>query len=98
VPCGIYFRLAGPLLWRDFSPAMPIFTGYVLLATALALSLTSFTDPGYIERQKQPAPENGQSKTRKIQTERGVHSFTWCHTCEIWRPPQAHHCSDCGHC
>ena len=33
-----------------------------------------------------------------IDTSLGRSTFTWCRTCELWRPPKSHHCTDCGQC
>lgn len=27
-----------------------------------------------------------------------VHTYRFCRTCLIWRPPLASHCGDCGNC
>lgn len=84
----------------------------LLALTIFTMCLSWLTDPGFIPRHEQPHPTaKDQRKThtladgrksntiyRWIQTEVGVDPFTWCTTCKLWRPPFAHHCSDCGHC
>jgi palmitoyltransferase ZDHHC9/14/18 len=117
VPSVCYFCYAAPALWAHSGPLLPLFTGYMLLATLLCLCLTSCSDPGFIPRQAGQArplahastdgpegavaigsPRGLAGRQRRIVTELGPTLFTWCHTCEIWRPPKAHHCSECGHC
>jgi len=113
IPSFLYFRFAAPVLWEHWGPGYPIFCAYALASTIVSLSLTSCTDPGYIRRQPQqgpePAAEDGTAPQRNmygrtppqqvtIDTSLGRSTFTWCRTCELWRPPKSHHCTDCGQC
>ena len=81
-----------PLLW-EHTTWLPLFSAYMLASTLLCLSLTSYTDPGYLPRQEQLGPALGQGIQRRFVTQEGPQLFTWCKTCKIWRPPKAHHCS-----
>ena len=95
-----------PTLWEQSGPAYPLFSAYAFAAAVIMLCLTSSTDPGYILRHKQPPPTAPQTtasasvqrKTTIVETNIGRETFTWCRSCELWRPPKSHHCSDCGHC
>jgi len=58
--------------------------------------MASFTEPGIIPRQLVPIPsidvieEEGEDGKKNV--------ITFCKTCRVWRPPRAHHCSDCDNC
>lgn len=107
-PSASYFYWGAPLIWRHWSPRLPIASAVLLVLTILTMLLVWLTDPGYIPRHEQPEPRpketvdrNGRPKTqihRHIFTDIGTVPFVWCKTCKIWRPPYAHHCNDCGHC
>ena len=79
-----------PLLW-EHTTWLPLFSAYMLASTLLCLSLTSYTDPGYLPRQEQLGPALGQGIQRRFVTQEGPQLFTWCKTCKIRRPPKAHH-------
>jgi hypothetical protein len=85
-------------LWHNLGPALPIFAVCMLGSTLLCLCLTSCSDPGFIPRSPQRGPQGGEPRQRRVETTIGAQVFTWCKTCHIWRPPKAHHCSECGHC
>lgn len=112
VPSFGYFRWVAPVLWQHWGPFFPIMSAYALATVVLCLSLTSCTDPGFIRREKQQGPvakedpeaqdnvyaRRARQQHRRFDTTLGAQTFTWCSTCQIWRPPRAHHCGDCGHC
>lgn len=89
---GLPAGFVAPLLW-EHTTWLPLFSAYMLASTLLCLSLTSYTDPGYLPRQEQLGPGLGQGIQRRFVTQEGPQLFTWCKTCKIWRPPKAHHCS-----
>jgi len=46
----IYLVFAGPVLWENLSPLLPICNGILLLSTMVFLVLTTITEPGIIPR------------------------------------------------
>lgn len=97
-PSTLFLYFAGPTLWTHVGWWAPTFVAYVFFSVMMCLAMTSCTDPGYLPRQSQPGPGAGGSTVKVLETALGPQTFTWCRTCKIWRPPRAHHCSDCGHC
>ena len=61
--------------------------------------VTTFSDPGILPRNTEapgrPAPP---LYRERIDDEGAIVTDTWCHTCRIYRPPRASHCSDCDNC
>ncbi|KAK9861674.1 hypothetical protein WJX84_011405 [Apatococcus fuscideae] len=102
---GLVFR--GLPLWYN------VVGGLLLAGILLLLLIANQTDPGCIPRStiKDPIisaleedPERcigGYSKDKKGQWTRevpGQAAQRYCSTCNIWRPPRASHCSECGYC
>ena len=73
----------------------PIFIAAItgLTGTIVCIAVTNIMDPGSIEPdtrhdlESAPPPHDGEGGEPR-----------WCHTCMLWRPPRASHCSHCGFC
>jgi len=78
----------------------------------LLLIFTRFLDPGAVEpdevafvRRLRELPEDqllligdDSFSVLKDGVADPVHTFRWCRTCGLWRPPSVSHCSECRHC
>jgi palmitoyltransferase ZDHHC9/14/18 len=72
--------------------------------TIVMILKVSLSDPGIIprkpiiailQRQHYPSSESSRDRTDIFASTPGA---TFCHTCEIHRPPDASHCADCNNC
>ena len=108
-PSAAYWGWAKPILVEEWGWRLPLSAASLFVATMVSMLATMFTDPGFLMKnaQKGPAVKPRQDQWGRpigpparewIQTQIGTYPFTWCITCDIWRPPYAHHCVDCGHC
>uniref|UniRef100_A0A7S4BMI2 Palmitoyltransferase n=1 Tax=Chrysotila carterae TaxID=13221 RepID=A0A7S4BMI2_CHRCT len=72
---------------------------YVL--TMLFMGLTATTDPGIVPRNAHMDDAEAAvhaNASRSVEVNGVTISLKWCHTCRIWRPPRASHCSECNVC
>jgi len=87
--------------------------GYTMLAISMSLLVfVSFTDPGVVTREEvafvQQLRELPAESLMVIGSDTfsvlkdgdpdPEHTYKWCATCELWRPPGVSHCSTCKHC
>jgi len=84
----------------------------LLAATFCLLSLTHFLDPGTVERedvnfvqQLRELPSDqlmilGDDSFAVLKDGKAdpVHTYRWCRTCDMWRPPSVSHCGQCRRC
>lgn len=97
VPSGIYFVWAAPLLLEHWGPRLPLSAAAALVATLVSMCATTFTDPGFIMKNGQPAPRNPPTDWtqppvyKHIKTEIGTYPFAWCITCKSKLPSTPQH-------
>ncbi|KAI9842352.1 MAG: Eukaryotic peptide chain release factor GTP-binding subunit [Thelocarpon superellum] len=114
VPGVLFLAISGPWLAQNVSLALPILFGYLFLICLSSFVHASVTDPGILPRSLHPFPPPSEDEdplalgpaTTGWTT---IKSFTnsrtamevptkYCKTCNIWRPPRAHHCRVCDSC
>jgi len=71
--------------------------------TIILILKVSLSDPGIIPRRTVAERIYGHIADRNeaenlIDPYHSVSGSVFCFTCDIWRPPQASHCGDCGNC
>ena len=96
-----WFIFVAPFLWQKVTPALPGFAAYFLWASWVFLWVTMVTEPGIIPRKRVfeingAVPEKFSAENLSIDPEGPVYKY--CPTCEIYRPPRAHHCKHCNNC
>ena len=111
--CGLCSGLIYPLVRQDeaFAHFASSLERVQLILAALALlflALTNGTDPGTVtssaasadvEESSTPGPDTAGAHQKVVQAADGTTiTYRWCHTCLLWRPPRASHCSDCNRC
>lgn len=93
-----------PFASREYSLAVPIVLGVVLLAALASLFVTAFTDPGVLPRRREGALPTQDELDRlpavyyDMQVNGADLPVKFCHTCSMWRPPRCSHCSTCNCC
>ncbi|KAI9812251.1 MAG: Eukaryotic peptide chain release factor GTP-binding subunit [Phylliscum demangeonii] len=103
-----------PWLWRNVSPAIPILFSYLFLICLSSFLHASASDPGILPRNLHRFPASqphddpfalGPSLTgwTTIRSFTRAHSAMevptkYCKSCNVWRPPRAHHCRVCDNC
>jgi len=111
VPSALWFAFVGPYVWNNFSPAVVVIGGYILLLQLLCLVTAGFMDPGiiprsdrnkalisaYIERVTDPYYQQLPDK-KEVAVGQHSQEIKFCKTCNIFRPPRASHCSTCDNC
>lgn len=101
--CG-FFGFEGAYA-TSISPAIPAVIAAVFAFVLAALAMTGLTDPGYLPQN----PLRLQGVTARELERRPINIFQmvvggvpvrvkFCHTCGLWRPPRASHCSTCDRC
>lgn len=87
---------AAPIVHMPF--ASPVFGVYLaaLLLCSVALLLASWMDPGILEPSAANLAICAPNSSSECEVN-GLH-YRFCVTCQLWRPPMCHHCSDCGFC
>ncbi|TPX14474.1 uncharacterized protein E0L32_005438 [Thyridium curvatum] len=114
IPAVLFFACSAPWLWANVSPAIPLVFAYIFYICISSFFHASGSDPGILPRnlhQFPPADENedplrlapptndwvliksAQSSTAAMEV-----PTKYCKTCNIWRPPRAHHCRMCDNC
>ncbi|KAF2192490.1 hypothetical protein K469DRAFT_620824 [Zopfia rhizophila CBS 207.26] len=114
VPAGLFFGFSAPWLWLHISPAIPIVFGYMFLICISSFLHASASDPGILPRNLHPFPPpnpnddplnlgppttewtmvvsaTSRNAAMEVPTK-------YCKSCNIWRPPRAHHCRTCDNC
>ncbi|OCK75105.1 zf-DHHC-domain-containing protein [Lepidopterella palustris CBS 459.81] len=114
IPAALFFGFSAPWLWHHVSPAIPILFAYLFLICVSSYFHASVTDPGILPRNLHPFPPpnsnedpltvgpsttewtmvisaNSPNAAMEVPTK-------YCKSCNIWRPPRAHHCRVCDNC
>lgn len=87
---GTLMRVSQSLLWLVL---------VTFGSTIFWFMATAFTDPGVIPRSTEPVAKPAPPLYReRIDDDGAIVTDTWCHTCRVYRPPRASHCSDCDNC
>jgi len=85
----------------SLSPIVVVGAALLYAMTIGFMVLTATTDPGILPRNPNvddaEAAANAQSM-RSTEINGVTVQLKWCHTCRIWRPPRASHCSECNVC
>ncbi|KAK3331035.1 DHHC palmitoyltransferase-domain-containing protein [Apodospora peruviana] len=114
LPCVLFFIFSAPWIWFNISPAIPVTFGYLFYVCFSSLVHGSSSDPGILPRnvhQFPPPNENDDPlklgpptndwtlvKSAEKSTAAMEVPTKYCKTCNIWRPPRAHHCRLCDNC
>lgn len=114
LPALLFFAFSASYLWRYASPAIPILFAYVFLICASSFLHASFTNPGILPRNLHPFPPTDPNEdplalgptltewTMVISATSTTAAMEvptkYCKTCNIRRPPRAHHCRTCDNC
>lgn len=114
VPAVLFFVFSAPWVWHNISPALPIIFAYLFFITFSSFFHASVTDPGILPRNLHPFPPTpadedpltlGPPTTEwtlvlsRLSASAAMEVPTkYCKSCNIWRPPRAHHCRVCDNC
>nr|CAG4643036.1 EOG090X01OT [Ilyocryptus agilis] len=114
IPGILFFIFSASWLWHNVSPAIPITFGYLYYICVSSFLHASASDPGILPRNvhRFPPPEANDDPWRPgppttewtliKSAERSTAAMEvptkYCRTCQIWRPPRAHHCRLCDNC
>lgn len=71
----------------------------------VCLALTNALDPGTVQRSEVSFVEDlmskeneGKSCVEGFKDPRSLENFRWCRSCELWKPMNVSHCSECKRC
>ncbi|KAI1823753.1 palmitoyltransferase ERF2 [Xylaria intraflava] len=114
LPAALFFGACAPYLWHHLSPAVPIVFAYIFFIAMSSFLRASASDPGILPRnlhQFPPVDENEDPLRLAPPTndwtliksaESNIAAMEvptkFCRSCNIWRPPRAHHCRLCDNC
>ncbi|KAK3941933.1 DHHC palmitoyltransferase-domain-containing protein, partial [Diplogelasinospora grovesii] len=114
IPCILFFIFSAPWIWHNISPAIPITFGYLSYICMSSFLHASGSDPGVLPRNvhRFPPPNENEDpltlgpptndwtliKSSEKSTAAMEVPTKYCKTCNIWRPPRAHHCRLCDNC
>ncbi|KAK3363619.1 DHHC palmitoyltransferase-domain-containing protein [Lasiosphaeria hispida] len=114
IPTILFFAFSAPWIWFNISPAIPITFAYLFYICMSSFLHASSSDPGILPRNIHrfpPADENEDPlrlgpptndwtlvKSSEKSTAAMEVPTKYCKTCNIWRPPRAHHCRLCDNC
>jgi len=106
IPTFTFFGTECPYLWNKLSPAVPIVAVILFISAIYHLLKSHLRDPGIIERnipyfdaEKDSPFKVDHPAEFKEHIINGIKVSTkYCYTCNIYRPPRAHHCSICDNC
>ncbi|KAB2580541.1 Zinc finger DHHC-type palmitoyltransferase protein [Lasiodiplodia theobromae] len=114
VPAILFLIFSAPWLWLHVSPAIPILFAYLFLVCVSSFFHASLSDPGILPRNLHPFPPPDPSEdplavgppttewvmvtSASSQTAAMEVPTKYCKSCNIWRPPRAHHCRVCDNC
>jgi palmitoyltransferase ZDHHC9/14/18 len=114
IPAVLFFVFCAPWLWHNISPAIPVTFGYLFFICVSSFLHASVSDPGILPRNihRFPPPDPnedpltlGPPTTEWVLVKSSLPNTAamevptkYCKTCNIWRPPRAHHCRLCDNC
>lgn len=114
VPAILFLIFSAPWLWLHVSPAIPILFAYLFLVCVSSFFHASVSDPGILPRNLHPFPPPDPSEdplavgppttewvmvtSASSQTAAMEVPTKYCKSCNVWRPPRAHHCRVCDNC
>ncbi|KAK6956466.1 hypothetical protein Daesc_001744 [Daldinia eschscholtzii] len=114
LPSVLFFAFSASYLWHHVSPAVPIIFAYLFYICISSFLRASGSDPGILPRnihQFPPVDEHEDPlrlapptndwtliKSAESSTAAMEVPTKYCKTCNIWRPPRAHHCRLCDNC
>ncbi|GAB1312168.1 Eukaryotic peptide chain release factor GTP-binding subunit [Madurella fahalii] len=114
IPAILFLVFSAPWIWRNISPAIPIIFAYLFFICMSSFLHASASDPGILPRNvhRFPPPDENEDPLRLgppttewaliKSTEKNTAAMEvptkYCKTCNIWRPPRAHHCRLCDNC
>ena len=114
IPCVLFAASPAVWLWQNTSPAIPLIFLYIFLICMSSFVHGSASDPGILPRNLHSFPPAdpaadpftvGPSLARFIPVRASWSGarlldvpIKYCTTCNIWRPPRAHHCRICNNC
>ncbi|KAK3905032.1 DHHC palmitoyltransferase-domain-containing protein [Staphylotrichum tortipilum] len=113
VPAALFLAFSAPWIWNNLSPAIPITFAYVFFICMSSFIHASVSDPGILPRNMHrfPPDENDDPlrlgppttewalvKSSDPSTAAMEVPTKYCKTCNLWRPPRAHHCRLCDNC
>ncbi|KAI0391726.1 zf-DHHC-domain-containing protein [Xylariaceae sp. FL0594] len=114
LPAALFFGGCASYLWHNLSPAIPVVFAYLFFITLSSFVRASASDPGILPRnlhQFPPVDENEDPlrlapptndwtliKSAELSIAAMEVPTKFCKTCNIWRPPRAHHCRLCDNC
>ncbi|KAF2741358.1 palmitoyltransferase erf2 [Polyplosphaeria fusca] len=113
-PAILFFVFSAPWLWLNVSPAIPIIFAYLFLVSISSFIHASASDPGILPRNLHPFPPSNPNEdpmnlgppttewtmvVSAISANAAMEVPTkYCKSCNMWRPPRAHHCRVCDNC
>ncbi|KAI1403105.1 zf-DHHC-domain-containing protein [Hypoxylon fuscum] len=114
LPAILFFATSAPYLWHHVSPAVPLLFAYLFYICISSFLHASGSDPGILPRnlhqfppvdeQDDPLrlapPTNDWTLIKSAESSTAAMEVPtkYCKTCNIWRPPRAHHCRLCDNC
>ncbi|KAK4125032.1 zf-DHHC-domain-containing protein [Parathielavia appendiculata] len=114
IPAVLFFAFSAPWIWDNLSPALPITFAYLFFICISSFLHASASDPGILPRNIHrippldenedplrlgpPTTEWALVKSSDPATAAMEVPTKYCKTCNIWRPPRAHHCRLCDNC
>ncbi|KAI0431765.1 palmitoyltransferase ERF2 [Xylaria sp. FL1042] len=114
LPAALFFGGCAPYLWHNLSPAIPILFAYIFIVSFSSFLRASVSDPGILPRNLHqfPPPDENEDPLRLApptndwtlikSAESSIAAMEvptkFCRSCNIWRPPRAHHCRLCDNC
>ncbi|KAI0870213.1 palmitoyltransferase ERF2 [Hypoxylon argillaceum] len=114
LPAALFFGGSAPYLWLHLSPAVPIIFAYIFLISMSSFIRASVTDPGILPRNlhqfppvdenedplRLAPPTNDWTLVKSAESSEAAMEVPtkFCKSCNIWRPPRAHHCRLCDNC
>ncbi|KAK3298248.1 DHHC palmitoyltransferase-domain-containing protein [Chaetomium fimeti] len=114
MPAILFFVFSAPWIWSNMSPAIPIIFAYLFFICMSSFLHASVTDAGILPRNihRFPPPDENEDplrlgppttewalvKSADPATAAMEVPTKYCKTCNVWRPPRAHHCRLCDNC
>lgn len=114
LPAALFFGFSAPWLWLHVSPSIPILFAYLFLVSISSFIHASTSDPGILPRNLHPFPPPNPNEDplslgppttewTMVVSATGANAAMevptkYCKSCNIWRPPRAHHCRVCDNC